>query len=106
VTLWQDPLWRHVLCRAVIHYLEANRQGRDAPSFLAVKRLSYSRGRSARGPDYSGLVRTVACRCAEHPELLTWVRIPISAPPELSNLTKELQAHKWRQDAATGRDAK
>ena len=40
VTLWQDPLWRHVLCRAVIHYLEANRQGRDAPSFLAVKRLS------------------------------------------------------------------
>jgi hypothetical protein len=64
VTLWQDPLWRHVLCRAVIHYLEANRQGRDAPSFLAVKRLSYSRGRSARGPDYSGLVRTVAFKDA------------------------------------------
>lgn len=35
--LWQDTLWRQVLRRVVIYYVEANRQGHGAPSFLEVK---------------------------------------------------------------------
>ena len=34
VTLWQGPLWRHVLCRAVIHYLEATARVATLPASL------------------------------------------------------------------------
>lgn len=109
--LWQDPLWRQVLPRAVIYYLEANRQGRDAPSFLEVKYTMAQAGlellawaileedpitAAGSGPWH----RDKGAAAKNVRELLTWAGIPSAVPAELPDLARELQGHEGWKDAA------
>lgn len=110
--LWQDPLWRQVLRHAVTYYLEANRQGGDAPSFLEVK---YTMAQAAlellawailkQDPETasgSGPWRGGGGGAAEANvrELLTWAAIPSAVPAELPDAVRDLRARKGWLDAA------
>lgn len=109
--LWQDPLWRQVLPRAVIYHLEANRQGRDAPSFLEVK---YTMAQAGLELLAWAILKEDPITAAESVpwhrdngaaaknirELLTWAGIPSTVPTELPDLVLELRAHEGWNDAA------
>lgn len=97
--------------RAVIYYLEANRQGCDAPSFLEVKYTMAQAGlellawailnedpitAAESGPWHRG--KGAAAKNVR--ELLIWAGIPSGVPAELPELTQELRAHEGWKDAA------
>ncbi|MGH3843868.1 MAG: hypothetical protein ACRDS0_20840 [Pseudonocardiaceae bacterium] len=109
--LWQHLLWRQVLPRVVIYYLEANRQGRDDPSFLeskhamaqaALELLAWAILKedpiTAAGSERWHQGQGAAAKNVRG--LLNWAGIPSTVPAELPALARELQANKEWQDAA------